>query len=169
MTIAHMTFALILSFALSAAAQAAPIALAEVEIGEDLAEKVEDYGQRDIERLVEDLAETVSERLTRDGHVVGDAGEIRIVITLENAWPNRPTRQQLGDRPGLSIQSLYRGGADVSGVLFDASGEQIAEIDYRWRTLQVTESIGRATWTDAERTFDRFARNLAEELARQSS
>jgi len=169
MRLDRLIFALIASVALGAAAKAAPITLDPVEIGTDLAEKADDYGQRELDYLTEELTEEVTERLTREGHMVAEDGEIRIVLTLENAWPNRPTHEQLSDRPGLLIQSISLGGASVSAVLFDASGAQIGEIEYSWRTHRISESVGRSTWSDAERTFDRFARNLAEELAGQPS
>jgi hypothetical protein len=168
MRLDRLFFALIASVTLGAAGHAAPVTLDEVLIGEDLAEKADEYGQRDIDRLADELTEAVAERLTREGHGVGEDGDIRIALTLEDAWPNRPTREQLSDRPGLSMQSISLGGASVSAVLFDASGAQIGEIEYRWRTHHISDSAGRTTWTDAERTFDRFARNLAEALADQS-
>lgn len=167
MSFARLFFALFAIVALSTAAQAAPIALEEVQIGEDLAEKADEYGQRDIDRLVNALIETVTEGLTRDGHEVGETGDLRIVLTLEDAWPNRPTREQLSDRPGLSMQSLSLGGAAVRAEIFDAEGLQTGEIAYSWRTRHISDSLGRSTWGDAERTFDRFARSLAEELEHQ--
>ncbi len=166
----RLLFALIASLVLSATAQAAPITLEPVQIGENLAEKTEEYGARDVERLIDELTEAVTRRLERDGHdVVMDAGAIRVAITLEDAWPNRPTSEQLGDRPGLSLRSLSLGGARVSATLYDAAGSQIGEINYSWRTHDISDSVGRATWTDAERTFDRFARNLSAELSRSAS
>ena len=169
MRLEPLFFAFLASLILGTAAHAAPITLDEVQIDEDLAEKAEEYGQRDIDRLAAELTEAVTERLTRDGHVMDQDGAIRIAVTLENAWPNRPTREQLADRPGLSMQSVSLGGARVSAVLLDAAGVQIGEIEYSWRTHHISDSVGRTTWTDAERTFDRFARNLAEEVARSSS
>ena len=161
----QFVIALATSLALGAAAQAAPVQLDPVQIGEDLAEKSEDYGARDVERLVEELTEAITERLEREGHsIVTGPAEIRIAVTLENAWPNRPTREQLADRPGLSLRSISLGGASVSAVLYDESGAQTGEIEYSWRTHHISDSVGQTTWSDAERTFDRFARSLAEEL-----
>ena len=166
MNLARLFFALVFSLALTARAFAAPITLDPVEIGEDLAEKAEDYGERDIDRLVEDLTEAVIRRLEQDGHtLVSDSGAVRVAITLENAWPNRPTREQMADRPGLSMRSVSLGGARVSAVLYDDSGDETGEIRYSWRTHHISDSVGRFTWSDAERTFDRFARNLADALS----
>lgn len=170
MRLDHLFFALIASGTLSAVAQAAPVTLDPVEIGADLAEKTEEYGARDVERLAEELTRAVTRRLERDGHEITDTPDaIRVAITLENAWPNRPTHEQLADRPGLSMRSVSLGGASVSAELFDAAGVQIGEITYSWRTHHISDSVARSTWTDAERTFDRFARNLSDELARQPS
>ena len=161
----QFVIALATSLALGAAAQAAPVQLDPVQVGEDLAEKSEDYGARDVERLVEDLTEAITERLEREGHrIVTDPAEIRIAVTLEDAWPNRPTRGQLADQPGLSLRSISLGGASVSAVLYDETGAQMGGIEYSWRTHHISDSVGLTTWSDAERTFDRFARNLAEQL-----
>ena len=171
MQLVRLFSAVLASVAISAAAHAAPIKLDPIEIGENLAEKSEEYGARDIDRLVEELTESVTARLERDGHLIlteGDA-DLRIAITLDNAWPNRPTREQLADRPGLSMRSISLGGARLSAVLFDASGAEVSTMEYSWRTSHISDSIGRATWSDAERTFDRFARNLADELPHSDS
>lgn len=165
MPIIRLLSALILAFGLGAIAQAAPVSLDPVIVGEDLTDKSDDYGARDIERLVDDLTESVSEHLERDGHqMVGASGDVRVALTLENAWPNRPTREQLRNELGLSYSSVSLGGASVSAVIYDANGEVIGEVSYRWRTRNISDSVGRGTWTDAHRAFDRFARQLSEQI-----
>ena len=147
----------------SAFAQGA--ALERVVIGEALQEKEDEYGARDLRRLREDLREAVSEALARDGLLAGnDAGDLVITLTLEDAWPNRPTFAQMSDQPGLSYRSVSRGGARLSAVIETADGRQVGGADYEWRTFDIADSAHRSTWTDAKRTFERFAGRLAEEV-----
>lgn len=163
--------ALAASFGLGVAAQAAPVQVIDsIELGDALVEKTEEYGERDIDRLVRNLTESVTERLERDGHdLSGGSDSLQVVLTLENAWPNRPTHAQMSDDPSLSYQSVSLGGASVRAVITDADGNQLSELSYSWRTRTVADSVGRGTWTNARRTFDRFASQLAEELPASAS
>ena len=161
----RLCLALLACLGLSAAAQASPVHIHSVETSEALAEKTEEYGERDIERLLTRLTETITERLERDGHVVAESADaVQVAVTLENAWPNRPTREQMSENPSLSFRSVSLGGASVRALLTDADGNEISQISYSWRTRTIDDSVGRGTWSDAHRTFDRFARNLAEEV-----
>ncbi|MCP2669317.1 hypothetical protein NHF40_00050 [Maricaulaceae bacterium EIL42A08] len=171
MQAARLFLALVTSLGLGFAAQAAPVQVVDpIEIGDALAEKTEEYGERDIDRLVRNLTESVTERLERDGHDLSGGSEgLQVALTLENAWPNRPTHAQMSDDPSLSYQSVSLGGASVSAVITDADGNRLAELSYSWRTHTVADSVGRGTWTDARRTFDRFASQLADELPATAS
>jgi hypothetical protein len=82
--------------------------------------------------------------------------------------PNRPTFKQLGDVPGLSMQSFGVGGAAIEGRIIAADGTE-TPIAYRWYETDIREIRAHWVWTDAETTFDRFARRLAkgQELARR--
>ena len=151
--------------ALYSTALAQGATLERVVIGEALLEKEDAYGERDIRRLQDELEEAVSEALARGARPAEDeAGALMVTVTLEDAWPNRPTFQQLSDQPGLSYRSVSRGGARVSAVIETADGTQVGAADYEWRTFDIADSAHRSTWADAERTFDRFSRRLAEEV-----
>jgi hypothetical protein len=170
MRIASVFLSLLASLSLAGHALAAPVQLDPVTIGDDLANKVEDYGQRDVDALITELTETLVERLERDGHtLVEDGAAVRIEVTLEDAWPNRPTREQMRDQMGLSYDSVSLGGASLSAVLYNGDGDVVGEIDYRWRTHDIRESVGRGTWADADRSFIRFSRQVVEALEDQSS
>ncbi len=166
----RLFFALVAALGFGGLAQATPVSLEAVEIGEDLAEKTEEYGARDIERLAENLTEAITERLEREGHtLVSDDSMVRVAITLDDAWPNRPTRAQLADEPALSFRSISLGGASVKAVLYDHDGNTLGALDYSWRTRSIEDSVGMPVWHDAERTFDRFARQLAEQIPADAS
>ena len=88
-----------------------------------------------------------------------------VVVTIEDAAPNRPTFGQVSKKPGLDpIRSISIGGAKLSGSAFDASGKEIGALSYDWYESDISQVIGYATWTDAEQTFDRFASRLAKKV-----
>lgn len=150
--------------ALAGAAQAdglqAPAAGARVTvaIGPELQERAERLGRRDIDDLADDLRRAVERELERSGALAG--AEVRLV--LADAKPNRPTLQQLSDRPGLDpIRSISIGGADIEGEVVLADGS-VRPVSYDWYSSSLSEVRGYSTWQDADRTFDRFARRLAD-------
>ena len=143
----------------------APLAQAgtvNVSFSEEFTEKLtEDYGLREGEYLTRELTEDIERAF---GSRMDTVGEINIVI--EDARPNRPTFHQLGEEPGLSYQSFGIGGAKLSGEVLSADGDVLASIDgYRRYENDIRMVQGYATWTDANRTFSRFARKLNGEVA----
>lgn len=135
-------------------AQAADI---KVAFSDDFAETLaDDYGTREGEyltrRLTKEIEQAFGDRLDQIG---------TITLIIDEAKPNRPTFKQLGDTPGLSMQSISIGGADVSGTVTDLSGNVIADLQYDDYETDIRQVVGSATWTDANRTFDRFARKLS--------
>ena len=90
----------------------------------------------------------------------------RVVVTIEDAKPNRPTWQQVSEKPGLDpIRSISIGGAHVKGVAYDASGKEIGTLDYDWYETSLSNVIAATTWSDARTSFDRFARRFANKLS----
>lgn len=161
-----------------------PIRVDEVRLGEVLAAHVEDIGQRDLDRLMEELRSDVERELSRRGRLASE-GEpaVELDLTLVKATPNRPTFEQLGgdgdwgwDRRGagsirstsgnLSLSSFGLGGSHVVGTLTDANGAVLGEVSYEYRETDIREAQYAATWTDAHRGFDLFARRFAEEIER---
>lgn len=157
----RFTLAVLAALALAGAAPASALTV-EAKVSAEFQAKLEkDYGIREREVLVDALTRKVEAILTKKG-VAAD----RVVVTIEDAKPNRPTFQQVSDRPGLDpMRSISLGGAHITGVAYDASGKEIgkAEVD-RYET-DLTNSIGAATWSDARWTFDRFARRLADSIS----
>lgn len=122
---------------------------------------VEDYGQREATVLTKSLTTKVEVAFAKAG-INAD----RVVVTIQDARPNRPTFQQVSDTPGLDpIRSISVGGAAVSGVAYDASGRELGRLDYDWYETDLSQSFGSTTWTDARWTFDRFARRFADKLS----
>jgi hypothetical protein len=86
----------------------------------------------------------------------------RVDITLLDAKPNRPTLQQMSKQPGLSMQSFSIGGASLTGRMYDAQNALIGETSHDWYESDIRQAQYNATWTDARRAIDRFARKLAD-------
>lgn len=137
-------------------ALAAPAAVS-VTIGPELQEKAEKtYGVRDVQRLADSLRGEVERSLAKSGA----HQDARVELVLTDAKPNRPTFKQLGDTPGLSMESFGVGGASIEGRLIAADGT-VTPLKYRWYETDIRQSYGDWVWSDAELSFDRFASRLA--------
>ncbi|MFZ5721818.1 MAG: hypothetical protein ACOY5Y_20365 [Pseudomonadota bacterium] len=142
---------------LSAGTALAAPALVTVEVAPKLQKTFDKtYGQREAERLVAELKESVETRLAKTG-AYADA---RIELTLLDVKPNRPTFKQLTDTPGLSMQSFGIGGAAIEGRIVAADGA-VTPVAYSWYESDIRDAYANWTWSDAEWTFDRFAGRLA--------
>jgi hypothetical protein len=142
---------------MSATAALAAPATVSISIAPDLQKTfAKSYGEREARLLTGDLAASIRKALARTGAHDG----ARIELTLVDVKPNRPTFKQLGDVPGLSMQSFGVGGAALEGVVTDADGRQ-TPIAYRWYETDIRQSYAHWVWSDAEFAFDRFARKLA--------
>lgn len=154
MRIALLSAAAVLAGA--TAALAAPASVS-VSVGPELEKTfVKTYGVREAKRLTADLQATVERSLTRTG--AHDGARIELVLT--DVKPNRPTFKQLGDRPGLSMQSFGIGGATITGKVISADGTE-TPLTYKWYETDIRNAHSQWVWSDAEWTFDRFARRLA--------
>ena len=110
------------------------------------------------------LSDALTQKLTRVFTEQGVQAE-RIVVTIEDARPNRPTMEQVSQKPGLdSMRSISLGGAKLSGIAYDAAGNEIGRFDYRWYETDLSNVVAATTWSDARSTFDKFARRFADKL-----
>lgn len=145
-------------------ALAAPAAVS-VTVGPELQKKFDKtYGVREAQLLTADLQKSVETALsTSPAH---DGARIELVLT--DVKPNRPTFKQLGDTPGLSMESFGVGGAAIEGRIVSADGRE-SPVKYSWYETDIRQAYGNWIWHDAEWTFDRFARRLAkgQEVARR--
>lgn len=149
----------VIATALAVSAQAAPagISAINIEIGAGLADKTDTVDARDLDFLKAELRESLERELGRSGGLTAGGAVLNLVI--EDATPNRPTLRQMTRTPGLSYQSRGIGGATLSGALVSADGT--VPVSYRWYESDFRNTIAAGTWTDAETTFDRFARKVA--------
>jgi hypothetical protein len=70
------------------------------------------------------------------------------------------------DKPGLdAIRSISLGGAELTGIAYDASGAEIGKFNYDWYENDLSNVVGSGTWSDARWTFDRFATRFADKLS----
>lgn len=145
--------------ALAVSAQAAPTAIStiNIDIGDELAGKTDTVDARDLDFLKEELRESLERELGRSGGLIPDGAVLNLVI--EDAKPNRPTMRQMTRTPGLSYESRGIGGATLSGTLVTADGA--VPVRYRWYESDFRNTFAAGTWSDAETSFDRFARKVA--------
>lgn len=157
-----MRYALVALAGFAAAlAPAAGAVTVQVGMSDKFQEKLEDdYGLRETEILQENLTRKIERAFDKAG-----VKAERVVITIEDARPNRPTFQQLGDKVGLDpIRSFGTGGAKVTGVAFDAAGNEIGRQEYDWYETDIRQAYGVTTWHDASYAFSRFATRFAKSL-----
>ncbi len=158
--LALLSGVLLLAAAAPAAAGRArpqPSAVVSVTLSDKMREKaVSTYGLAEIETLAEALEVEVARELSRTGVMIGG----RVELVLEDARPNRPTRKEMSDRPGLSFRSFSVGGASITGRTVSFDG-RVTPVRYDWYATDITDARHGAVWADAERTFDSFARRLS--------
>lgn len=137
-------------------ALAAPASV-NVTVGPELQKKFEKtLGLREADLLTKDLRTAVEKSLANRAAYDG----ARVELVLADARPNRPTFKQLGDTPGLSYESFGVGGAAIEGRVVAADGTE-TPVDYKWFETDIRQARHNWVWSDAEWTFDRFARRLA--------
>lgn len=134
----------------------------EAKVSTDFQKKLEDdIGVREMPVLTEILTSKIEKAFAAKG-VKAD----RVVVTIEDARPNRPTWEQVSNKPGLdAMRSISIGGARVTGIAYDASGTEIGTIDYDWYETDLNNVIAATTWSDARTSFDRFATRFAAKLS----
>lgn len=123
------------------------------------------YGEKDLAMLTEDLREEFVTDLTKAGLTLSDTAALTLKVTITDARPSRPTFRQLSVQPGLSFQSIARGGATIESQLIDASGQVIGTSEYGWYDEDAFDGFGAVgTWNEAKRAFSRYARHTAKTI-----
>lgn len=126
------------------------------------------YGDRDLERLVDEVLEELTDDFAKRGIAISDHAAITFRVTLEDVKNNRPTFEQMSKEPGLSFDSFGVGGAELSGELVSDDGNSLGTVNYRWfETGLRNDGFARAngTWSDANRAISRFAKKTAKALS----
>lgn len=157
------TMAAIAAIALAQTAAAATVTLAPVSFSPEFQEMLEEeLGVREGDYLQHRVESAVTRALLRAGAQVGPGGDVTVEVSIISADPNRPTLQQLSDRPGLDmIRSFSVGGAELRAVIRRASGET-AEVRHRYYSPSLAYvGLPAGQWTDANRAINSFAGKVA--------
>lgn len=123
------------------------------------------YGEKDLNRLSKTLGERLEQGFSKQGIKVSETAPVTLIVTIEDAKPNRPTFRQLSSDPSLSFQSFGLGGAELTGSLVDTQGNSLGVMDYRWYENDIRDAAFGGTWSDANIAIRRFAKKAAKDLA----
>ena len=138
------------------AAQAGEV---NITFSEKFAETLQDkLGEREGTYLIKQLTRDIEQEFGDELATMGD-----INIKIIDAKANRPTMKEMGDKPGLSMRSIAVGGASLEGEVLGEDGEVIASTNYKYYETDIRYAKGSATWSDAKRSFNRFADKLGKE------
>lgn len=156
-----------LAFGFAGAASAQTIQ--PVSYSPDFQEKLDDdLGVREGAYLSEALSRYVAEALEDRGL---SGRNVSIELSIVDARPNRPTFEQTMDRPGLDrFNSISVGGASLEGVIRNANGAVIQNVEHRYYSHDLWDARYNAdTWGDARRAMRRFATKVADAVAAGAS
>ncbi len=147
---------------LATPALADPVVIAPASFSPTFQEKLEDdLGAREAGVLQRAVRAALTRNLARQGATPAASAAVTVETTIVDARNNRPTFEQLGDRPGLSYMgSISTGGAELTGVIRDANGRELQRVSHRWYESQL-EWASPDQWGDARRAIDGFARKVA--------
>jgi hypothetical protein len=134
-----------------------PVSSVSVTIGPKLQAKAREYGQRDLDQLAQELKHDIERAAAGSGR--GGPGGVRLELEIVDAKPSRPTYAQMSANPSLSMRSVSTGGATVRGVEHGPRGDR--PVTYSYYESDIRNERAAATWTDADRAFDMFAREYA--------
>ena len=145
------------------AAALAGAANAQPEVTVTIGDRLDREASRELgSEEVADQARALETRLERELSSNPAYEGARINLVLTDVAPNRPTRQQMNDTPGLDyIRSFSVGGAAIEGEVITADG-QVRPVQYDWYSHDIRDSRYMGTWQDADRAFMRFSRQLAD-------
>ena len=145
------------------AAALAGAAHAQPEVTVTIGDRLDQEAARELGQAeVADQARALENRLERElaSNPAYEGARLNLVRT--DVAPNRPTRQQMNDTPGLDyIRSFSVGGAAIEGEVITADG-QVRPVQYDWYSHDIRDSRYMGTWQDADRAFMRFSRQLAD-------
>ncbi len=158
LTVAFAAFAL-----LAIPAAAGPVALAPASFSADFQEKLEEeLGVREAGVLQRAIETSLTRALQREGAEISENAPLTVETVVEDARANRPTFQQLTDRPGLSYGgSRSIGGAELTGILRDADGHEVARVEHRFYEGYLDFFNAAGNWDDARRAINQYARKVA--------
>lgn len=117
----------------------------------------------DVAEKAADFHDELTEAFSRSFSLADAPGPgiLTIEVTLTDLEASRPTMADYRRAPGLSFASVYAGGGEMTAVLSE-NGVTIAEVSDRFTSYLSDERARAGVWSDADRAFDRWARNLVE-------
>ncbi|MEL6379000.1 MAG: DUF3313 family protein [Pseudomonadota bacterium] len=129
----------------------------------------EDRGvsQRDQAFKADDFYQDLVLRLQRDFEIVDAAGPgvLTVAATVTELQSSRPTQEDLGRAVGLSPNSLYAGSAAAT-IIVSENDTILATLSDRY-SGNLNDGFPRVgIWSDVDRAFSRWARNLNRYLTR---
>ena len=92
-----------------------PVSISPIGFGPELTEKADEYGQRELDYLANEMREDLERELSG---MLGENG-LRLEVTILDATPNRPTMEQMAAR-SLHHSSISIGGASLEARLQEA-------------------------------------------------
>ncbi|MEL6789368.1 MAG: DUF3313 family protein [Pseudomonadota bacterium] len=122
---------------------------------------------RDQALKADDLYQDLVSRLQRDFDIVDTPGPgvLTVAATVTEMQSSRPTQEDLGRLVGLSPNSLYAGSAAAVFVLSE-NDTILATLSDRY-SGNLNDGFPRVgIWSDVDRAFTRWARNLNRYLTR---
>jgi len=124
------------------------------------------YGEREIQRLTDNLQARIEHRFAKKGIEISDDGPTTLRVTIADARNNRPTHEQLTRDIGLSfLSSIALGGAEIESELLTADGRSLGTMNYAYYENEIREASFGGTWSDAHDAFRRYARRAAKTLS----
>ena len=143
------------------------IKIAGITIGASKKVTSEDkrWGPQDVAYLEKELRAMVTRRLLAKNLMSSQGKGARLMLTIVDVEPNRPTLQAMTKKQQLNFISFGLGGAEVSAHLIGADGKDLGEIHYRWFDDRMDSFTSNNTiWFDARHAFQWFAKRLVREL-----
>lgn len=156
-------------------AQFDAVFIAPVEVGPELAKRMEVSGRplsrraddrpiaaRDVQMKSNDLRQELTAAISPLKRVVNAPGDNVLTITpvLTKLQPNKPTFGDLSNDPSLSFRSVYAGGA-AAEFRFSENGRSLGSVRDSYSGRIDENFPNQPTWSDVDRTFARWARNIA--------
>ncbi len=123
---------------------------------------------REAEDFVEELEEDLVRELTEAGvyqpQLGAPVGTLNVVVT--RATPSNPGFTRNGRDANISANGSFgRGGATLAAEWLAPDGTVVASFGYSYTdTFLDPRFAPRGGWTETYRTFDRFARRVADEI-----
>ena len=117
--------------------------------------------QRDLNKKATLLKKKLKYEIGKSRNVVSSPGAnvLTVEATLTDLRSNRPTQADLSANTSLSFQSVYAGKASAVFVLSNQD-QELARLQDSYQG-DLNDPIPAGIWSDVDRSFGRWARNLA--------